>query len=123
MTEERRARLARAAFWLAAAFALVMASLPHPPQVPGEPTDKVQHMLAFGVLTLLAVLAFPRTTWWRIALGLSLFGIVIEIVQAIPVLHRDSDWLDWVADTAAVGAMLALIAVVRPLLRRTSGRR
>lgn len=122
MTEERVARLARAAFWLAAAYALVMASLPHPPQVL-DATDKVQHMLAFAVLTLLAVLAFPRTAWWRIAMGLSLFGIAIEIVQAIPVLHRDSDWLDWVADTAAVGAMLALIAVVRPLLRRTSGRR
>ena len=122
MTEEGRARLARAAFWLAAAFALVMASLPHPPSVPGT-TDKVQHMLAFAVLTLLAVLAFPRTAWWRIALGLSLFGIAIEVVQAIPALHRDSDWLDWVADTAAVAAMLALIAVVRPLLGRTFGRR
>jgi len=37
---------------------------------------------------------------------LSLFGAFIELVQAIPVLHRDSDVLDWVADTVAASLVL-----------------
>lgn len=106
------------AFWLAGAFALIMASLPHPPHVPGNPSDKWQHAIAFAVLTLFAALGHWRVPKWRLAVGLSLFGALIEAVQAIPALHRDSDWLDWVVDTAAVLVVLGLIAVVRPLLRR-----
>ena len=39
-----------------------MAVLPHPPQLPGEPTDKIQHVLAFTVLTALACAAWPAAT-------------------------------------------------------------
>ena len=114
-------RLRSAAFWIAVAFTLVMASLPAPPQLPGEPSDKIQHILAFAVLTVLAVLAYPRAPRWRIAAGLALFGALIEAVQAIPVLHRSSDWRDWVADAAAVGFVLLLITGIRPLLGRRAG--
>jgi len=113
-----RTRLPTAAFWLAATFALVMASLPHPPRLTGDLSDKVQHILAFAVLALLAALAYPRAPKWLLAAGLSLFGAAIEAVQAIPALHRDSDWLDWLADTAAVLAVLALVFAVRPLFAR-----
>ncbi|MGK6355645.1 hypothetical protein ACMGDH_10500 [Sphingomonas sp. DT-207] len=106
------------AFWLAGAFALVMASLPHPPRVPGDLSDKAQHATAFAVLTLFAALGHPRVPKWRLVIGLSLFGAFIEAVQAIPALHRDSDWLDWVVDTAAILMVLALITIIRPLLRR-----
>lgn len=106
------------AFWLAGAFALIMASLPHPPHVLGDLSDKAQHATAFAVLTLFAAFGHPRVPKWRLAIGLSLFGAFIEAVQAIPALHRDSDWLDWVVDTAAVLVVLAAIAVFRPLLRR-----
>ena len=40
---------------------------------------------------------------------LSLFGAFIEVVQAIPALQRDSDLLDWLADTAAVAVILLLV--------------
>lgn len=94
-------RLARTLFFAAALFALVMALLPHPPQIPGNPSDKVQHVAAFATLGLLGSLAYPRLSpLWLIA-ALSLFGAFIEIAQAIPMLHRDSDPLDWLADTFA----------------------
>lgn len=96
----------RILFWAAAAFAFVMAVIPHPPHVPGEPNDEVQHVVAFATLALLGALAYSRTSLLRIALSLSLFGALIEIVQAVPALHRDSDPLDWVADTLACGAVL-----------------
>jgi VanZ family protein len=86
-----------------------MAVLPHPPQVPGEPNDKVQHIVAFATLSLLGSFAYPRTALLRLLAGLSLFGAFIEVVQAIPVLHRDTDVLDWLADTVAVVVMLLIV--------------
>lgn len=95
------------------AFALIMALLPHPPLLPGEPDDKVQHIAAFTVLALLGRYAYPRLSFAAILAGLSAFGAAIELLQSIPSLHRDSDVLDWIADTIAVAAMLLLIAMVR----------
>jgi VanZ family protein len=105
----RASRTARGAFWAAAAFAFVMAVLPHPPEVPGNPNDKVQHIAAFATLSLLGSFAYPRTSLVNLLLRLSLFGAFIEVVQAIPVLHRDSDVWDWAADTGAVVVVLLLV--------------
>ena len=109
LSDWRASRSARAAFWVAATFLFVMAVLPHPPEVPGHPNDKLQHAFGFVTLAALASLAYPRTSLWRLLAGLSLFGALIEVVQAIPVLHRDSDILDWVADTLAVGVTLLIV--------------
>jgi hypothetical protein len=109
LSEWRSSRVSRAAFWAAACFAFVMAVLPHPPQIPGEPNDKVQHIAAFATLALLGSFAYPRAALPRLLAGLSLFGAFIEVVQAIPELHRDSDVLDWLADTAAVAVVLLLV--------------
>ena len=99
----------RLIFWAAALFAFVMAVLPHPPQLPGEPSDKIQHIAAFAALGLLGAWAYARAPLLRIAIGLSLFGALIEFVQAVPALHRDSDPLDWIADTIACAAVLLLV--------------
>ena len=109
LADWRASQTARALFWAAACFAFVMAVLPHPPQVPGEPNDKVQHITAFATLALLGSFAYPRTALLRLLAGLSLFGAFIEVVQAIPMLHRDSDVLDWLADTVAVVVMLLIV--------------
>lgn len=116
-------RLLRLAFWAALLFAFVMAALPHPPHVPGDPSDKVQHIIAFSVLALLAALAYPRAPLVRIGAGLSIFGAVIEVVQTIPRLYRDGDPVDWVADTAAAAAVLAMVALWRSveMARRRPG--
>ena len=62
MTHQRRIRSLRTIFWTAMVFAFVMAVLPHPPQLPGAPSDKVQHIAAFLVLGALASFAYPRTS-------------------------------------------------------------
>lgn len=105
------------AFWAALALTFVMAALPHPPRIPGDPVDKVQHMAAFTVLTALACAAWPAMSRLRLAIILSAFGALIEVVQAIPTLHRNSDWRDWVADTAAILVTLALAAVIQGFVR------
>jgi VanZ family protein len=109
MGNSHRSRIVRVVFWLAAVFAFVMAVLPHPPQLPGAPSDKVQHIVAFLVLGCLASVAYPRTSPVYLAVGLSLFGAVIELVQLIPSLNRDGDPVDWLADTAAAGLMLIFL--------------
>ena len=113
MNDVRRTRILRAIFWAAAAFAFVMAVLPHPPQLPGAPSDKVQHIAAFLVLGALASFAWPRTSPVYLAAALSLFGAVIELVQLIPALNRDGDPVDWIADTAAAGLMLIFLHWLR----------
>ncbi|MCW2922589.1 MAG: hypothetical protein JWL76_2463 [Thermoleophilia bacterium] len=109
----------RRAFWSAALFALVMAILPKPPQLPGSPSDKIQHIAAFVVLAALAAAAYPRTSLMRIAVWLSLFGALIEFLQALPMLHRDSDARDWIADTLAAALVLLLVRLWRRRARRT----
>jgi VanZ family protein len=100
-------------FWAALAFAFVMAILPKPPHIPGDPSDKVQHILAFITLAGLASLAYPAARPLKLGLGLSLYGALIEVVQAIPVLNRDAELLDWAADTVAAFSVLLLVALVR----------
>ena len=110
----------RLLFWAAATFAFIMAVLPHPPELPGHPSDKVQHIAAFATLGLLAAWAFPRTPALRLLAGLSLFGALIELIQAIPPLNRDSDVVDWVADSATAALLLASVRLRRK--RRSEAR-
>jgi VanZ family protein len=105
-------------FWAAATLAFVMAVLPQPPHLPGAPSDKIQHIAAFLVLGVLGGLAYRRVSVLRILFGLSCFGALIEVVQMIPVLHRDADVIDWVADTLSAGIALLLVHMWRRLSRK-----
>lgn len=108
LVEWRASRTARSLFWAAGVFALIMAVIPHPPQFPGEPY-KAHHILAFATLAGLGSFAYPRTSLLKLLIGLSLYGAFIEIVQAMPFVHRDSDMFDWLIDTAAVTVVLLLV--------------
>ena len=118
---DRGLTILRLTFWVAATGALVMALVPHPPQLPGEPSDKIQHIAAFLVLGALASFAYPRTNPVLVGAGLSIFGAAIEVLQLIPALHRDGDPLDWLADTAAVALIITLLR--RFVARSIEGRR
>lgn len=69
-------------------------------------SDKAQHIIAFATLALLASLAYPAAKPAHLLFSLVAFGGVIELLQMIPALNRDSDLLDLVADTLAAGGML-----------------
>ena len=106
-------RLFRIAFWGALAFAAVMALLPTPPGLPVEVSDKIQHMVAFFTLAVLAALAYPHVSLIRIGIALGAFGGAIELAQLIPVLNRYGDVGDWLADMAAIVVALVLAALWR----------
>lgn len=117
MTSERRFAILRFLFWAAVLFAFAMAVVPQPPQLPGTPSDKVQHIAAFLVLGGLASFAYPRTSPVYLGTGLSLFGAFIELVQYVPALHRDSDPIDWIADTAAAALVLIFLHWLRARMK------
>lgn len=113
--------MALLAFWLAAAVAVVMALLPHPPELPSDRLgDKFHHILAFSVLAALALAAFPQASRWRIVERLSFLGALIEVTQSIPALGRDCDIRDWVADTLAVLVVVWLGSLLIGAARRKS---
>jgi len=101
------------AFWLALAFASFIALDPTPPQVITLNNDKLGHMLAFGTLALLGALSFRRVDLLRLGERLSFVGALVEVLQAIPALHRDCDIRDWIADTAAIALVLLSVAWFR----------
>lgn len=105
-------------FWFALGATFYAAVSPVPALPPGAPSDKVQHIIAFTVLSGLAVAAYPRAAWQRLLIGLIGFGALIECVQAIPVLQRSAEWMDLLADSAAVAVSLVLISGVRKLFLR-----
>lgn len=109
MSPQRRLTILRLAFWTSLLFAFVMAIVPHPPELPGAPSDKIQHISAFVVLGAIGFFAYPASRPLSLGLRLSLFGALIELVQAIPALGRDSDVLDWIADTVAAALILLLL--------------
>ena len=106
-------RLFQPLFGLALAFALIMAILPQSTLSVAPTHDKHLHALVFMVLATLALFSFPRTGLLRLFFGLALIGAVIEFVQAIPSLGRDSDLFDWLADLLGAGSIIVLAWLVR----------
>lgn len=98
---------ARVVFWATLVITFIIAEMPaaHAPQL--FPWDKAEHFTAFYVLTCLAIMAYPRVPLVMLGLWLSLFGGVIELVQALPFIHRDCDIMDWVADIVGVASACA----------------
>ena len=78
-----------------------------------QPSDKVLHMLAFATLATCGHFAFTRLRPFMLAGLLSAYGVLIELVQSIPALNRDAEFMDWVADTAAVLVVLGALHLAR----------
>jgi hypothetical protein len=110
-------RIMRALFWVLAGVALFFALAPAKID-PVKVNDKVQHMAAFFVLAGVAQLGWPQLSRLRLIVVLSLYGAAIEVLQALPRIHRDSDWHDWAADTVAVLIAIPVGTFVLRHLRR-----
>ncbi len=100
-------------------FAVIMATLPNPPITVGS-SDKIQHMLAFAVLTALACLAYPRANALYVIFGLGFIGAVIELIQSIPALRRDANLADWLADLFAIIIVICAARLLKIAKRNES---
>ena len=83
---------------------LATTSSPYP--MPSSPSDKVNHVIAFVELTLLARLGWPGRTVFHYLVPLLAYGLALELVQS-QLDHRDFSWADLLAD--AVGIALGLL--------------
>ena len=114
---ERHGAKLRALFWLLLGFTVVMALLPKPPGIMlGTLGDKVEHIIAFSALAVLASTAFPAFPPLRMIERLVFVGAAIEVLQSIPVLNRECDAMDWLADSIAVVVVVGVFAAWRALL-------
>jgi hypothetical protein len=98
--------LARVAFWvtLGAVVLLTLAA--------SEPTvsllnDKVAHLLGFFGLAAFGAASWGLRSVVPLAIGLTILGGAIELLQATPLIARDAEFMDFVADVA--GIALALV--------------
>jgi len=105
-------RLAKIGFFSALIFTFYSAVIPPQQALQLVPWDKAEHFIAFYGLTGLAAAAFPNYNLFLIAAVLSGFGALIEYVQGLPMVHRDRDFWDWVADSLAIAAALSPMILV-----------
>ena len=71
-----------------------------------DDVDKWFHGVTFLVLSLWFTGMFRRRSYWKIGIGLLLFGLIIEACQRM-VTYRTAEWLDVGADAA--GIILGLV--------------
>ena len=69
--------------------------------------DKWAHFLAFFALALWFAGLYQRQRYWRVALGLLAFGVLIELCQRA-VGYRSAESLDVLADALGIVAGLAV---------------
>ncbi len=91
----------RAMLILSAMAILYLATTNDPYPIPSASSDKLNHVLAFTHLTIVARLAWPGLSRIWIVLGVMAFGLSIELIQAhLP--YREFSLLDLAADGVGV---------------------
>ena len=70
--------------------------------------DKLNHILAFFTLSMMARWLWPRINFALLFVFLTAFGGAIELLQLAMGFGRDADWMDFAADIVAIAlGMLA----------------
>jgi hypothetical protein len=71
--------------------------------------DKWTHAIVFAFLVVWFAGQYRPRSYWKIALGLLMFGVLIELCQRM-VGYRSAEWLDVAADAAGIIAGLMIAA-------------
>lgn len=103
----------RILFWLLLMAILVISQMPaeNAPTVFAD--DKLNHILAFFVLSFIARIAWVRVDASILFFLLASFGASIEVLQFGMGFGRDADWMDLVADIGAIAAGMLLAHAFR----------
>jgi hypothetical protein len=94
--------LLRILFWALPGAVLVVALLPASEAPTVFASDKLNHMLAFATLSVLARVLWPRLSFAVLFALLAAFGGMIEVLQWSLGFGRDADWMDFAADVLAI---------------------
>jgi len=74
--------------------------------------DKIQHTLVFSIISVAGCLAFKKQIS-LVVVGLTIFGAIIEVLQATLTITRTGDVNDWLADVAGVLIGLMIVSIYR----------
>jgi VanZ family protein len=93
----------RWAIWLTGVAAVLFAILDPDRRLPEiyPPWDKLGHFSAFYGLTLLAIILFPARRRYAFGFLFILAGLS-ELLQGLPLIHRDVELKDFLADVAGM---------------------
>lgn len=72
--------------------------------------DKLNHFIAYSVLSALAVLSRVRWPVLAVVVAIILFGFGLEALQGLMPYGRSASWLDGLANTS--GALFGAMAVL-----------
>ena len=71
--------------------------------------DKWAHGITFVILAVWFSGLYSRSAYWRVAVGLLAFGVLIEVLQGL-VRYRMAEWYDIGADALGIGIGLLIAA-------------
>jgi VanZ family protein len=90
----------QAAFWVLAAAILCLALAPASDAMPGTGWDKSNHLIAFALLTVSGLHAYPSRAA-AVLSGVLAYGGLIELVQLFTP-YRTGEWSDLLVDGIGV---------------------
>ncbi|WP_417622828.1 hypothetical protein [Parasphingorhabdus sp.] len=94
--------IVRIFFWLLLGVILVISTMPAEDAPTVFADDKLNHILAFFILSLMARILWPRVNVVILFVMLMVFGGSIELLQLVMGFGRDADWMDFGADIIAI---------------------
>ncbi|HYG28237.1 MAG TPA: VanZ family protein [Caulobacteraceae bacterium] len=98
-------------FGLACAVVAFLSLIPQEDVPPTGISDRVHHLVAYGLLAVIGAWAYGPST--RLAIVLIAFGAAVEVLQGVMGFGRHADVLDGLMNTLGVilGLALALLAL------------
>jgi VanZ family protein len=69
--------------------------------------DKWLHLITFLLLSVWFTGQYARHAYWRLVLGLTVFGVLIELGQSM-IPYRSAEWTDLFADLGGIGIGLLI---------------
>ena len=101
-----------AALGLAVAAVVILANIPGF-SIPGDPSDKLLHFIAFFALALLVIGARPHKSALHTLLWLTAFAGAIELIQLLMHQGREADWGDFGAGVAGATAAIVIVSLAK----------
>lgn len=108
-----RAVTGRVVLCAAVALLLFYAFYPGPDHPRLLPWDKAEHFLAFGLIAVLVMIAFPRLRALTTLLGLAAACLAVELVQSLALVHRQPEAADWLGGVIGAAVGVAIVTAWR----------
>ncbi len=110
MAEQALRVCLHAGFWIPLAVCTYLALTPNPPDPISRVSDIVLHTAAFTYLTFSLILAHPPANWFKPAIWMFGYGVVLELLQSLEP-ERTAEVKDLLVD--AGGIILGLLVGCR----------